>query len=294
MIAGVLVVDKPAGPTSHDLVAVARRALGERRIGHCGTLDPMATGVLVLAVGQATRLARFLSSDDKHYDARIRFGRVTATYDVTGPVLAESAARPTRDQVERALDACRGAFLQTPPAFSAKKLDGERAYEVARRAGDGPVLEAVPVTLHEVHLTSFDGDVAEVSMRVSAGFYVRSLAHDIGRRLGMGACLEALRRTRSGAFGLEGAVTVDTLATLGRQALAGLVLPMERLLPQVPAVTLSAEMAVSARRGLDVRAPDGWPAGTPLARLLDERGRLLGMAGPGARAGFLHPFVVLN
>ncbi|HQZ40743.1 MAG TPA: tRNA pseudouridine(55) synthase TruB [Vicinamibacterales bacterium] len=294
MTSGVLVLDKPPGPTSHDMVAVARRALGERRIGHCGTLDPMATGVLVLAVGQATRLARFLSADDKHYEAAIRFGRVTATFDGTGPVVAESAARPTRETVAAALSGYRGSFLQTPPAYSAKKVAGERAYDVVRRAGAALELEPVLVTVRELELTAFDGDVAHLSMRVSAGFYVRSLAHDLGQALGMGAVLEGLRRTQSGTFGLEEAVTVEVLTAADRATLVERLLPLERLLPQLPSVPLTAEAAASARRGLDVRAPAAWPATVPLARLMDERGHLLAIAKPGPRAGFLHPFVVLN
>ncbi|MDH4065290.1 MAG: tRNA pseudouridine(55) synthase TruB [Acidobacteriota bacterium] len=294
MTSGVLVLDKPRGPTSHDMVAVARRALGEKRAGHCGTLDPMATGVLVLAIGQATRLVRFLSADEKHYEAAIRFGRVTATYDATGAVLSESGRRPTRDAVATALAEVRGTFLQTPPPYSAKQVGGERAYALARRSGEGPVLEPVPVTLHEVTVTAFDGDVVWLWLRVSAGFYIRSLAHDLGQRLGMGASLEGLRRTRSGEFGIEDALTVDALATTEREALASRLIPMERLLTAVPAVTLTAESAAKARRGMDVPTPPAWPHCPALARLLDERDRLLAIAKPGARAGFLHPFVVLN
>ena len=211
MISGVLVLDKPQGPTSHDMVAVARRALGERRIGHCGTLDPMATGVLALAVGQATRLVQFLSSEEKHYDAVVTFGRDTNTYDATGDTVAESSDRPTREALIAALDRFRGTFAQLPPAYSAKKIGGVRAYHLARRE-DGATLDLKPVmvTVAQLELLAFDGDRATLAMRVSAGFYVRSLAHDLGRALGMGATLEALRRTRAGDFGLDDAVTVET------------------------------------------------------------------------------------
>jgi tRNA pseudouridine55 synthase len=295
MISGVLVVDKPPGPTSHDMVAVARRALGERRIGHCGTLDPMATGVLALAVGQATRLVQFLSADTKQYDATIRFGRTTNSFDATGEVTSESSERPTRGGVEAALAEFRGTFLQTPPAFSAKKVGGHRAYDLARRNHrSAPALEPVPVTVHQLDLTGFDGDVASVSMVVSAGFYVRSLAHDLGRALGMGAVLETLRRTRAGGFGLTDAIRADDLATAGRDALVARLVPMEQLLADLPSVALTADQAVHARRGVDVAAPAGWTKAPALVRLLDDHGRLLGLATPSSRAGFLHPSVVLG
>jgi tRNA pseudouridine55 synthase len=294
MISGVLVIDKPQGPTSHDMVAVARRALGERRIGHCGTLDPMATGVLVLAVGQATRLVQFLIADEKHYDAVIRFGRTTDSYDATGDTTGASAERPTREAVEAALAGFRGSFQQTPPAFSAKRHGGARAYDLARRGHDPVGLRPATVVVSHLELTRFDGDLAAVSMRVSAGFYVRSLAHDLGQTLGMGATLEALRRTRAGRFGLPDAVSAEGLATGSPEALADRLQPLDALMPDVPGVTLSPRDALRARRGLDVPAPRDWPSTPPLARLLDERGGLIGLATPGGQAGFLHPSVVLG
>lgn len=295
MISGVLVLDKPQGPTSHDMVAVARRALGERRIGHCGTLDPMATGVLALAVGKATRLVQFLSAEKKHYDATIRFGRTTDTFDATGEVTSESSDRPTRDAVERTLATFRGSFLQTPPAYSAKKVGGHRAYDLARRDdGPAPTLEPVPVTTYELDLTAFDGQVASLSMVVSAGFYVRSLASDLGRMLGMGAVLESLRRTRAGGFGLADALSADVLVTAGRDALIGRLIPLERLLTDLPSLGLAADDAARARRGMDVPAPTGWGPGPDLVRLLDPEGHLLGLATRSKHQGFLHPSVVLG
>jgi tRNA pseudouridine55 synthase len=295
MISGVLVLDKPQGPTSHDMVAVARRALGERRIGHCGTLDPMATGVLALAVGQATRLVQFLSAEKKHYDATIRFGRTTDSFDATGEVTSESSDRPTREALESALAGFRGAFLQTPPAFSAKKVGGHRAYALARRDDrPAPILEPVPVTTHQLELTAFDGHVASVSMVVSAGFYVRSLAHDLGRVLGMGAVLHSLRRTRAGSFGLEDAISADILVTAGRDEVVRRLIPMARLLTDLPSLTLAAADAARARRGMDVPAPAGWAPLPNLARLLDPESHLLALATPSKRPGFLHPSVVLG
>ena len=295
MISGVLVLDKPRGPTSHDMVAVARRALGERRIGHCGTLDPMATGVLALAVGQATRLVQFLSSEEKHYDAVVAFGRDTNTYDATGDTVAESPDRPGREALVSALARFRGTFAQLPPAYSAKKIGGVRAYRLARRE-DGATLDLKPVlvTVAQLDLLAFDGDRATLAMRVSAGFYVRSLAHDLGRALGMGATLEALRRTRAGAFGLEDAVTVETVATSTAADLAGRMIPLSRLLPELPSLALAPAEAACARRGMDLPLPGAWSGAPDLSRLLDDQGNLLALAVPAKRPGFLHPSVVLG
>jgi tRNA pseudouridine55 synthase len=295
MISGVLVLDKPQGPTSHDMVAVARRALGERRIGHCGTLDPMATGVLALAVGQATRLVQFLASEEKHYDAVVTFGRDTNTYDATGDTVAESPERPTREALVSALAAFRGTFLQLPPAYSAKKIGGVRAYRLARRE-DGATLDLKPVmvTVAQLDLLAFDGDRATLAMRVSAGFYVRSLAHDLGRALRTGATLEALRRTRAGDFGLEDAVTVETVATSSAAALAERMIPLARLLPGLPSLALTPAEAACARRGMDLPLPAAWHGAPELSRLLGDDGVLIALATPAKRPGFLHPSVVLG
>ena len=225
---GLLLVDKPAGPTSHEVVACVRRALGERRIGHTGTLDPAATGLLPLVLGRATRLARFLSGHDKSYDAVVRFGVATDTYDgegtSAGPV--HSGPRPAREAVDRALDAFRGTFLQTPPAYSAKKIEGTRSYRLARRAKRErersvrscpsrlpPALPARPapvsVTARAIDIRDFDGDTVSLRVECSAGFYVRSLAHDLGAALGIGAHLTALRRTHSGRLSVDDAIGLD-------------------------------------------------------------------------------------
>jgi tRNA pseudouridine55 synthase len=276
------------------MVRVARRVLGERRIGHCGTLDPLATGVLALAIGQATRLVQFLASDVKHYDAAIRFGRATTTYDITGEVVTESNDRPTEAALQAALAAFRGTHRQRPPAYSAKKIGGVRAHALARRDTRVEIaLEPVEVTVYELTLTGFDGDVATITLSVSAGFYVRSLAHDLGQALGMGAALQSLRRTRAGSFGLGDAVNAEVLTVGDRAAIEARVVPLERLLPDWPAVALTAKDAARARRGLDVPIPaDTSPL--PRARLLDDRRLLLGLGEPSLRAGFLHPFVVLR
>jgi tRNA pseudouridine55 synthase len=294
---GVLVIDKPSGITSHDVVSLARRCLGERRIGHTGTLDPLATGVLPLACGQATRLVRFLTASDKDYEAAIRFGIVTDSYDITGREVARSAEPVTRAVIERALASLRGEYLQMPPAYSAKKVGGQRAYALARQ--DVPVaLTPVPVHVARADLVDLEGTLARVTLTCSAGFYVRSLAHELGARVGPGACLETLRRTRSGAFGLDEALTVEAL-TRGEDV-ASRVIPLDRLLPELPAARLGQEGCNRVSHGQDV-GPAHILEWVPAAqddptwvRLLDERGHLVALARPGGSAGALHPTVVLN
>ena len=293
---GVLVVDKPAGPTSHDVVARARRAIGERRIGHTGTLDPLATGVLPLVVGRATRLAQFLSSDEKEYIADVRFGAATATYDGEGRVAAPDAGACSTLRTEALgplLDDFRGTYWQTPPPFSAKKIGGTPAYRLAR--ADRPVeLKPVRVTVHALEVLSCAGDLVKLRIVSSSGFYVRSLASELGKRLGCGAYLDGLRRTRAGAFTLENAVALDDLERGAAGATAHLV-PMDALLPFLPPVVVNDRGARRAAHGNALAPEDlsGLPAG-PAARVrvLAADGTLLGIAEPRAD-GLLHPVVVL-
>jgi tRNA pseudouridine55 synthase len=300
---GLLIVDKPAGPTSHDVVAVARRAIGIDRIGHTGTLDPLATGVLPLVVGRATRLASFLSGAEKEYVARIRFGTSTATYDaevealelapLPGPV-AESAVRDV-------LPDFAGTYWQLPPPFSAKKIGGTPAYKLARLRK--PVeLKPVQVTVKAIDLRAFADNLAEIRIVCSSGFYVRSLAHELGQRLECGAYLEGLQRTRAGSFGVADATPLDVLIGEGRAAIERLI-PVDRLLPELPAITLSEQGVKRASHGnslgaqdlLDARKATEWLAdgrsGGRL-RLVDAAGALLGIAEP-LEGGLLHPVIVL-
>jgi tRNA pseudouridine55 synthase len=304
---GVLVVDKPEGLTSHDVVAAARRLLGEKRIGHTGTLDPLATGVLPLACGRATRLVRFLSAAEKQYEASILFGVTTDTLDVTGEEISRSGAVPSRDAVMSALQSFEGEQMQVPPAYSAKKVGGRRAYELARR--DEPVaLDAVPVRVSRIELLEYGHHRCRVSLTCSAGFYVRALVRDLGERCGTGACLEALRRTRSGDFTLEEAIDLDGLtrrrldpsdpgSRIPDPILETLLIPMEKLLPHFPAVTVTAEGLTRVSHGQQVRPIDlaaGISLGaTEWVRLLDAGGTLVGLGTPQPRSGSLHPEVVL-
>ena len=295
---GVLVVDKPAGPTSHDVVARCRRALRTPAIGHLGTLDPLATGVLVLVVGRATRLAQFLSGQPKSYDATFRLGLTTDTWDRTGTALTapESSMRPEQAAVAAALTGFLGRHPQMPPPFSAKMIDGVRAHELARR-GKAVAVQPAMVELLECELLAMDHPLGRLRLRSSAGYYVRSLVHDLGRALGCGACLEELRRTASGPFTLTDALPLAAVEEDPAGALARAV-PMERLLPDLPAVRLDAESARRAGHGNEIQVPAGleWPAvaGAPAVRLFAPDGSLLGVARPSSRAGFLHPAVVLK
>jgi tRNA pseudouridine55 synthase len=296
-LAGVLVVDKPAGPTSHDVVDRVRRALGVDRVGHTGTLDPAATGVLALVIGRATRLARFLAAGDKEYRADIRLGVTTDTYDAAGAVVRRScpAAWPPAGQLEEALAAFHGAGLQTPPPYSAKKVGGERAYRLARRQSPA-ALAPVPVTVSRLTLLAAEADRVTITLICSAGFYVRSLAHELGERLGCGACLAGLRRLRSGEFTLDMAADIDTVEREGAGA-ASRVIPPGRLLGWMPAVRLTEGGAARVSHGhapadADLAGPLKNLRGLEAIRLLDPRGELVAIARPGGD-GVLRPVIVL-
>ncbi len=311
---GLLIVDKPVGPTSHDVVARVRRALGERRIGHTGTLDPMASGVLPLVLGRATRLARFLSATEKTYIAVVRLGMETDSHDADGQPVGDpyDGAMPDPAAIERALDSFRGTFLQQPPRFSAKKIGGIRSHALARQQragpstllgagpstslGPGPMARPVSVTVSDLRVLGIDGTDVELALTCSAGFYVRSLAHDLGTRLGTGAHLAALRRTRVGDLRLEDAVALDAIVSDTKAASAA-VIPMGRMLTTLPAAALSDEGMRHARHGRSL-GPGDFCAPLPQAasgftRLLDSSGDLVGVAEPERGPGVLHPVVIL-
>jgi tRNA pseudouridine55 synthase len=314
-IHGVLVIDKPAGPTSHDVVARVRRALGVRRIGHTGTLDPLATGVLPLVIGRATRLSSLLSGAAKEYEAAVRFGSATPTYDAEGRMVRDPERRTAAvvlppppapaglaaEDISAALDVFRGTFAQTPPPFSAKKVEGVPAYKRARRE-DAVTPAAVTVTVRSLRLLDYDAGLARLAVACSAGFYVRSLAHDLGARLGCGAHLEALRRTRAGEFGIDAAVPLEQVEAEGPPAAARMI-GLAGLLPHVPHVVLGERGVRRASHGNDVgpadlAAPGPWSDGSTAGadarrvRLLDTTGTLLGIA-ERTPDGLLHPVVVL-
>ena len=312
---GVIVVDKPAGPTSHDIVAVMRRAISrstmdDRRstmkVGHTGTLDPLASGVLPLVIGKATRLAQFLSSAEKEYEADIELGVTTTTLDRGGDVVTRDRTRTvaevTPQMIEDAVAEFRGTYLQQPPAFSAKKIDGGRAYDLARR--NAPLqLQPVEVTVTALDVVEWRGTTLRLRLVCSAGYYVRSLADAIGERLGTGGHLAGLVRTRSGDFTLADAVGLDMLDRRPDEA-AARILPLSTLLPALPVITLTLEGAALAGRGgfigpSHLAFPSGLPQGGRV-RLLHPDGHLVAIAEPRARdssslsRGFLHPSIVLD
>ena len=293
---GVLLLDKPSGPTSHDMVAHIRRVTGERSVGHTGTLDPRATGLLVMMIGGATRLASLLAGGDKTYEAAITLGVSTDTDDAAGVPIGEAQTDlPNEDAVEAALSRFRGTFSQVPPTHSAKHVAGERAYDLARKSRE-VTLEPVNVTVHELNVLRRDAGVVHLRVVCSPGFYVRALARDLGRALGCGAHLMALRRVRSGAFDVADAVSVGEADRLGRHIEGRLIRPADAL-PQLPAVTVTEAGLNRAVHGNPI-GPEHltarWipPATSGRVRVLGPAGRLVALAEP--RGGALHPVVVLG
>lgn len=302
---GVLVVDKVLGPSSHDSVAAARRLLGTRRIGHTGTLDPLATGVLPLVIGRATRLAQFLSAGSKVYHATIALGATTETDDAQGTPLPSGRPAPGRAEVEGVLGRFLGPQLQEPPVYSAKKVQGIRAYALAR-ASQAPSLQAVAVKAFELTLLDWQNESCVLEVACSKGFYVRALARDIGRALGCGAYLLALRRIRNGEFGLADAVTIEALAR-DTATVRNRVVPLSDLLGWLPTAQLGPEEATRVSHGGAVarRAVYRWlpPAKAPPGagqgghvRLTSLDGALLGLAAGSADPDLalpLQPSIVL-
>ena len=320
---GVLIVDKPAGMTSHDVVAQVRRTLHERRIGHTGTLDPFATGVLAILVGRATRLAQFLSGLEKEYEAVIRLGYATDTGDVTGKRIdragagAESASAPgsapaagptwSKEQIEAELASLRGEIDQVPPMYSAKKQGGRRLYELARR-GEEVERKPVRVCIYKFEAISVAGNPAgellkdnrdgtfDFAVRVacSAGTYIRTLAEDFGKRLGVGAHLAELRRTRVGEFGIEGALTLERLKLhYAEESLGAILYTADDALRHLPSVDLNGDQVSRVINGSDVQIPAAaWSDGERI-RLRNEQGQLIAVAEYKAAAKALHPSVVI-
>ena len=294
-------MDKPAGPTSHDVVDRVRRGLGIRKAGHTGTLDPFATGVLPVCIGKATRLARFLTGTDKTYRATVRLGFATTTDDLTGaPIGPPRPADVAAEALARACRALTGPLMQAAPAFSAKWVQGRRAYDLARVGIETP-RPVSSIVVHSIDVLGHEGEMVEIEVRCSAGTYVRALARDLGEALGTGGHLVALRCTVSGPFTMADAVTWEEIGPEARMT------PLQHLLGDLPAVTVVAAGVEALRHGrvLDRRlVAAGFPSGPPPARMrvLDDAGRLVALAVP---RGFeapapgltiepvLHPDIVL-
>lgn len=307
---GILIIDKPEGKTSHDVVARVRRIIGTRRVGHAGTLDPFATGVLVVCFGRATRLVQFLVGLDKEYIATVRLGFATDTQDITGKQITplESSKRLSLDSVKAILSEFTGKQLQTPPMFSAKKIAGERLHRAAR---EGREIERKPVeiVIDSIELVeSRDGAIFDnkdgtrqftIKVRCSSGTYVRTLADDIGARLGVGAHLAALRRTAAGHFGLEDALTLDELerVTSAGELERATISPADALM-HLPLVRLDEKRADRAMHGIEALVSEeelsAIEDGAEWVRLCDERGALIAVGLYNSAGKAIRPRVVLK
>jgi len=257
---GLLILDKPAGMTSHDVVSIVRRATGERSVGHLGTLDPMATGVLPLLLGKHTRLAQFFGKAEKQYTGHIRFGFATDTFDAEGTPVAEPVAEPVA--LTHSLEELRvmarhfdGEMDQMPPVFSAKKINGVPAHKLAR-AGKEVAVKPARIFIHSFELMGLEGDVASFTMHVSAGGYVRSVAQELGAMAGCGAHLSSLRRTQAGAFTLAQAITVDELKSLSVAEIEARLPHPRSVLPEMPSVMVDEQTAGRIRNGMQVNVPE--------------------------------------
>jgi tRNA pseudouridine55 synthase len=291
---GILIVSKPSGPTSHDIVALVRRLAATKRVGHGGTLDPFASGVLPVFLGHGTRVVEYHLGDQKRYRATVCFGASSSTDDLEGELTPVSGPGPTQAAVEGAIPGLTGTISQRPPAYSAIKVGGRRAYAMAR-AGETVVLEPREVTIHELDIASWDGSDAERPIAVidvvcSAGTYVRALARDLGELVGGAAYLGALTRTASGPFSLDEAVSLDELRSASAetpQGLLPLLLPIDRGLDIMPSITLTIDEVGAVARGQFVRPEHGIPGPADRYRLHDGEGRLVAIAS--ASGGRLAP-----
>jgi tRNA pseudouridine55 synthase len=303
---GTLIVDKPAGLTSHDVVARVRRIIGERRVGHTGTLDPFATGVLVVLIGKATRLLQFLSGAEKEYEALIRFGYATDTGDATGQRVevqakSQSAQSLCEAEIEAAMTSLRGEISQVPPMYSAKKVKGQKLYELARR-GKEIERQPVKVTISEFEMNDqllrmgVDG-TADLNVRVacSAGTYVRTLAEDLGKILGVGAHLAALRRTRAGRFKIDRASTLDELTALAESgSVEQTLISPDATIAHLPALDVSADDVRRLINGIDLHLEgEAWTAGDAV-RLRNATGELIAVGLYDKAQQLVHPQVVLT
>jgi tRNA pseudouridine55 synthase len=289
-----MIVDKPLAWTSHDVVNRMRRLAGTRKVGHLGTLDPGATGVLPLVIGRATRLAQFYTRNDKVYEGVIHFGYSTTSYDAEGePTSPEAPVTLDRDRLEEILNRFRGEFAQVPPPVSAKKIGGKPAYILARK--NQPVdLKPVDVQVFSLDLLGVEGCEAEVRVHCSAGTYLRGIAHEAGQALGCGAFLKKLRRTASGDFKIEAARTLDQLAELAEAGRIGeALIPAAQLLPEFPLEMVDAITAGQIRNGRDFRvSPFQARKGSRFVKAVTPQGELIAI-GEARLPHLYHPVLVL-
>jgi tRNA pseudouridine55 synthase len=291
---GAIIVDKPAGWTSHDVVNKIRRIAGTKKVGHLGTLDPSATGVLPMLLNRATRLAQYFSAGDKVYEGVIRFGFATDTYDADGqPAGPDLAPELDMEQVERALAPCSGTFPQTPPPISAKKIEGQPAYKLARK-NIAVELPPVEVSVHSIEILSVDASSVALRVACSPGTYLRSIAHEAGRVLGCGAHLARLRRLASGPFVISQARTLEQLAELAEAGrLAEALIPAAKLLPELPTEVVDTLTETQIRQGRDFRvSPFSRRGEARLVKAVSRDGELVAI-GEIRLPGVYHPVLVL-
>jgi tRNA pseudouridine55 synthase len=293
---GILIINKPPGLTSHDVVNRVRRLTHQRRVGHAGTLDPLATGVLVVCLGQATRVAEYASGEDKSYCTEIVLGIATDTYDSEGQVTGRGVVDASLDDIQSALAGFLGPILQVPPAYSAIKQAGEPLYKAAR-AGLDVKTEARPVRIDALRIVTYQAPVLVLEVECGKGTYIRSLAHDLGQRLGCGAHMSALVRLRSGRFHLEDAITLDDLALAVQFGYLDRFLysPDETVLDQ-PAVILGTERAICIRQGkrLEMAAAPSADSAPVLCRAYDLAGEFLALGRLDRQAGWWQPHKVFK
>ena len=294
---GLLIIDKPAGITSHDVVSRVRRALGTKRVGHTGTLDPFATGVMVVVVGKATRLAQFLDKDEKEYEAVVQFGFETDTGDNTGTRKAEGGRR-NEEVVEGLCSAnwdlvltkFRGDIMQTPPMYSAKKVEGKKLYELARK-GQEIERRPVPVTIRELELLDSEFRIPNSALRIrvacSAGTYIRTLAEDIGREAGLGAHLTELRRTRAGRFTIDQSVTLDEVSSEDLR-------PIELAVEHLPEFVLREDRVSKTLNGMSTRDLSGTFVEGQQIRMSSPIGELIAIGTYDDTEKVIQPKVVLG
>ena len=294
LVDGVIVVDKPSGISSHDAVRKMRWLASTRKVGHLGTLDPLGTGVLPLVINKATRLSKFFLNHEREYEAKIRFGWATDSYDRDGdPVGDKQEVDLDQSELEDLIEDFRGVQSQMPPAISAKKINGVPAYKLARRNQEVN-LEPVEIEIYELEVLDVHDAMATIRCRCSAGTYVRSLAHDLGQRLGCGAHVETLRRTLMGDFKIEDAHTIEELETLKEQdRLDEAFLPLEGLLPEFPVHRVDAVTANQIEHGRDFRvSPFGNASDARQVKAVGPRGNLI-CIGEAVMPRLYHPIVVL-
>lgn len=268
---GLLIVNKPIGPTSHDIVYKIRKWSGERRVGHTGTLDPLASGVLIICLGTATRISEYLLHTDKRYTAVIRLGQTTATYDLGSRVIDQRPVNLTAAEIESALAQFRGTITQTPPTYSAVQVNGKRAYDMARR-GEDVDLKAREVTIHELKVVEWKSPDLTIDIFCSSGTYIRSIAHDLGQALGCGGHIVSLTRTATGPFTIADAHPLSDLQNLKPLQILKLLRRTDDALLQWPEIRLDAEGANRIQHGNPVPLT---PGGAGLGRAYDPRGRLI-------------------